>query len=698
MKRVKKITKVTFKYFIVPSIVLIFLVIFSAAATLYFFPKDKVISILSGRIEHALDRKVHISDIKYKIGGFSLRDIRIMDDKKNTDVFLSANEVSLRVSIRALLKGNIDISGIKIDGLNGTVSYENGTWNIESIINSISRNIQPDSSSTLDTKIAYISFENAKMNLISAPLEMKPLVGSYLISGTINSPGSQPLIVNDFNIVMPYNRGSIFSQQITISPLNDSFKIKGNIELNKCALSWLYSWGEVDFLPFSLVSGICTDTEISKNEIKGRFQGNSYLKNKRKLDANGEFSANISPVMVRIKNVKASVDSSTAEASYINALKGKVSLGIKSMNIKLNEIIPLFLDIPSNYISGNASGSFNYTGTDINSDIVIKNFNYGGEFKYIEIPEAKIVLKNGLLTPLTLNTKIIDQSGTISIASTNNVLKDIILNFTFPTLDLDKIPISDSKNSNINIRPLPFNIRGNLTVKKANYQSYAFSDISAIYNTTNTGISIPRYSLQYYESTAVGKATIDFTGINRGINIETSITGFKVQRIGEHYKDIESRFFGVAKGKAALIMDPFSSKPLIDTLHGKVNFTISNGKVVNTGIQNQLGAFLDPLKFKLRDLEFNWISGNIFINGQSLIMQSMVFNSPDIRLICDGSIQQSNILDSKMTLEFNNNFIQDIPNPALLTINKYKKGKWYTVNFTTKGKISDNNYNIDIKD
>ena len=698
MKRVKKITKVTLKYFVIPSVILIFTIIVSVSATFYFFPKDKVISILTSRVEKVLDRKVHISDIKYRIGGFSLRDIMIMDDKKPEDQFLSADEVSLRVSIPALLKGNIEISGIRINGLKSVVSYETDRWNIESLILNLKKNFQSDSESTLETKVAYIAFDNAKIHLKSAPDVMNSLIGEYIISGTINSPGNDPLIISDCSVIMPFNRGVVSSRLLTITPLSTDFKIRGDLELEKCVLGWLYKWGDVDFLPFSSVTGKCTDALVSKNDIAGNFEGYSYLKNNRKISATGGFTAQLSPVLIKIKKVNASVDSSNAAVSYVTASTSGASFSISSMNVKLNEILPLIISINPTDIDGHVTGSLDDAGINVYSQLSVKNFAYGGKNRYIEFSNAEINIKNGALSPLTLDTTILGQTASLSIASPKNVIDDTILNIDCPRINLNKLPIPQSNSSDKMVWQLPIHLRGTLTAKNATYDNFSFSDISAIYDTTSSGILIPRFSIRYFEALAVGKADVILTGANRGITLDTIITGFKVQRIGEHYKDIEGRFFGLAKGKATISIDPFSGKPLVDTIQGKCSFIISNGKVVNTGIQNQLGTFLDPLKFKLRDLEFNAISGNLIINGQTILLQSMIFNSPDVRLICDGSLYQRNILNSKMTLEFNNSFIQDLPNPALLTINKYKKGRWYTVNFSAKGKISDNNYNIDIKD
>jgi len=152
------------------------------------------------------------------------------------------------------------------------------------------------------------------------------------------------------------------------------------------------------------------------------------------------------------------------------------------------------------------------------------------------------------------------------------------------------------------------------------------------------------------------------------------------------------RIFGNAKARGNLRFNPFLQN-IEDSLQGKCDFQISNGKIANTGIQDQLGIFLDPLKYKLKDLEFNTISGSITISGKSYRFNPLVFTSPDIRLMAEGSVTNKDTLDSKITLEFDNTFIQDLTNPAaMLALNRYKKGKWYTRHFAIKGNISEGKY------
>ena len=61
---------------------------------------------------------------------------------------------------------------------------------------------------------------------------------------------------------------------------------------------------------------------------------------------------------------------------------------------------------------------------------------------------------------------------------------------------------------------------------------------------------------------------------------------------------------------------------------------------------------------------------------------------------CQDVLKTERTLVQQIRLEFNSNFIQDIPNPAvaLIQINGYKKGKWYTIPRQVKGNIPEGKY------
>ena len=189
-----------------------------------------------------------------------------------------------------------------------------------------------------------------------------------------------------------------------------------------------------------------------------------------------------------------------------------------------------------------------------------------------------------------------------------------------------------------------------------------------------------------------GSANIDLSA-SPLVETKLSIDDLKVQNISSLYKQAEGRIFGNARARLDLSFRPTDKNP-IDTITGSCEFAVTGGKVANTGVQNALGIWLDSLKYKLKDLEFNTISGSVAVDRGNVDIRSLIFNSPDIRIMVDGKILRRTDLSAKLMLEFNSTFIQDIPNPAvaLIQINGYKKGKWYTIPRQVKGNISEGKY------
>jgi hypothetical protein len=394
------------------------------------------------------------------------------------------------------------------------------------------------------------------------------------------------------------------------------------------------------------------------------------------------------------------MSNSKATLATLKISDGPLILDIKSFSVFLPEVSPLF-KIISEPVQGNVSGSFSKYGKSTNAQLSFKNVGIGSNNKYIENLTAELSIKSNQIFAQNISATILGYNAELSIATTGDINSGAIVNINFDELDIPTIitRIGGSKgNSTTNpkINSIPYTLRGILSAKKVRYDNINLSNVSVTYSMMPGLLVLPKFTFQYYESQVLGSSTIDIFHANPVCSVELNVNDFKMQHLADFSKELNGRLFGVAKAKATLSFNPLSQKP-IDTLQGKCSFSISNGKLANTGIQNKLGVFLDPLKFKLKDLEFNTINGAILFQGSVIQLQTFVFNSPDIRLIVEGSVTQRDYIDSSITLEFNNVFIQDLPNPALLTLDKYKKGKWFTVNFSTKGKISDDNYSISIK-
>jgi hypothetical protein len=706
VKLIKKITKGTFKYFFIPLITLSFIVILGAVALFYFFPKDKLLTMITAEGESFLKRKVLIRDISYNLRGVTLTDCSLLKSVNPADsALVSADSIALRISLTELINNKIKIRSIVIKGLNLNLVNEKEKWNLEDPINEIAESKSEGSESKTKTEIDYIQLENAHISVKNPPEAIKPLAGDYEFNGTLRFPDNT-LSIKDFSLRLPEARGFIESNEMIISPLGKDFKIKGTAKLTEASLGWIYKWKNIDFLPYSHATGIATELFISAKEVSGHFDGNGFIKGRPPIRTSGSFHVNNETSAFKLIDLSAQTGKTTAKVKYVNVPpKSDPSFSVSSIDGNLEELMPLIPYAP-NGISGKVTGSLSIEGKSITCDISLKNGRFGEKSEIIGIPSADLSMKGNILKIENLPVLLYGQKASVSIAAPESIFKEIIANVKCNELDLNKaFPVSDSQESSKSVQSkteppsseIPLRLRGSIEAQKIIYNGYIFTKVFAVYDAAKWGVQIPRFSSQFLDATITGSSSLDFSRKSPGCDFRFTINDLKVQRLAEIKKDLEKRIFGIGQARGSFRFNPFTEKPE-ETLQGRIEFQITNGKVANTGIQDELGVFLESLKYKLKDLEFNRINGTINLAGKSMQFNPLVFNSPDIRLMAEGNVLQGDILDSKMTLEFNNTFIQDLPNPALLALNKYKKGKWFTVNFTAKGKFSEGKYDVKIKD
>jgi hypothetical protein len=707
VKLIKKITKRTLKYFVLPLVILITLLLIGAVSVFYFFPKDKLLSMITTQGESFLKRKVVITDIRYNFRGVTLSNCRILKSLEPADdTLFSAGSIALRISPSELIHNKIKIRSIVIKDLNAELTYESDHWSIEDFINDIKppeNDENTKNKTNTKTEIDYIQFNNAHLKINKTPESIKPLSGEYVFSGTIRTP-ENALTINDYSLRLPESRGLIEGPGLEISPLNKDFTARGNLHLTDAALGWVYKWKDLTFLPYTHATGLVSNLTITSSEISGIFEGSGAIKGRSPVKAAGAFKAFPETTSLTLTDLTAKIGKSTAKLNYVIVPpKGDPSFSVSSIDGYLEEISPLIPHAPSG-LAGKVNGSLTIKGKSVTCDISVKDGRFGFDKTIISDVNTNLSMKGNILKVEDLPCSIYGQKAILSLAAPESIFKELIINIVLNEFNADKIVGSDKasdkddkKASSAPITELPLRIRGNIEAQKVSFENYKFSKCFIVYDASNSSISIPRFSGQFLDSTITGTLLFDFARKNPACDIKFNIADLKVQRLSEIKKELTNRIFGNGTARGSLKFNPFAEK-IPDSMLGKIDFQILNGKISNTGIQDELGVFLDPLKYKLKDLEFNRINGTIYLTGRNIMFNPVAFNSSDIRLMAEGNIIQAENLDSKMVLEFDNTFIQDLPNPALIALQKYKKGKWFTVNFTAKGVISEGKYDVKSRD
>ena len=164
-----------------------------------------------------------------------------------------------------------------------------------------------------------------------------------------------------------------------------------------------------------------------------------------------------------------------------------------------------------------------------------------------------------------------------------------------------------------------------------------FKNIECAYDLSGKMLSLPRLRFEFLDATVSGSASADLAGKTPVVDTKMAFDNLKIQNLSTIEKELTGRLFGNAKGRIAVSFTPLADNPA-ESIKGTCDVAVTNGKVANTGIQDALGVWLDPLKYKLKDLEFNTISGNFQMDKGNVGVKTLIFNSPDIRVMVDGDV------------------------------------------------------------
>jgi hypothetical protein len=246
---------------------------------------------------------------------------------------------------------------------------------------------------------------------------------------------------------------------------------------------------------------------------------------------------------------------------------------------------------------------------------------------------------------------------------------------------------SPSTASPMVIPVIPLNITAQIDMGSVRYDKLNFGETHVNCTIGGRNIAIQRFSTAFMQGEIFGDGNISFTESGPMASSNVTFNHLIIQDIASITENFKNRMYGFAYGNGQ-ISAPLSGD-ILSSAKGNFEFRVDRGKIVNTGIQNGLGVWLSELKYKLTDLEFNTIYGNVTIDRDNYIINSFVFNSENIRLKIQGPINRE-LETSKLdiTLEFSSPFIQDVPTIAISLRNR-KKGSWYVIPFTASGKITE---------
>lgn len=700
---IKKITKLT-KIAIISVVLIISALVISVSLLYYFYPEDSVKQIIKNKTEILLNRKVEIGSLHYSPKGIVIYGVIIYDKvSDNTEtVLVKADEVVITFSLISIIKKDFIIRSLYFSGLDVNLIFDKDEkTNIEKLINEIKEKTSANKEQGQDggeknIQLSKVILNDCRLKLTNPPMFVRPLEGEYRINSTLIIEKNSIFNVADTKITLPQKRGVLYPE-LQIETTGE-FRIKGRVKLENASLQWVYQFPKNDpGLPFDVVNGQINDFEITKNYVKGHAKATSTLKNSKSiLSADGWCTVEISSRSVYLKDIAGKINSSSVNVDnmMISARQGAVKkFSFSNVIFQLSDLRQILNSLPSG-LSGAVKGGLSFDGDTYNGKIELSNAGYTDNTEIFSGMNTTVDINNNIIRKENIPVILLGSRSTVSIATTDNKFKNFYLSISSDKININNINLKGGKGSSQGGTPsgsktiIPVNVTCKLSVQEILYDDFIFKNTRANVSASGNIIKINNMETSILNGTISGLGTVDISGTAPAVQTSLRYNNIKIHDITFKNDKLNKRLFGFAEGTANINL--IVKDNAAETFKGNATFTITKGKVVNTGIQDGLIVFLSELRYKLKDLEFNKIYGNVVIAGNNFQINSFIFNSEDLRVSINGKINKDLIAqDMKMKLEFNNHFIKDLPRPAIMAFGEYLSGKWYVIPFSLIGNITE---------
>jgi uncharacterized protein involved in outer membrane biogenesis len=389
-----------------------------------------------------------------------------------------------------------------------------------------------------------------------------------------------------------------------------------------------------------------------------------------------------------VYETSASIEESRARLHNLTIIPGRgvTKLVVEDMNVLLDHIKGL-VPFLTGSMKGVMAGELSYDNKALSARVAIKNGSFGEKGSVISGLNETFVVNSGVMKKENISVNIMGYPAKVSIATTDRKFRKFALNIETPKLKVDTEETkATSDPAGYLLKDSEIEVSGRISIGEASFGQTNIHDTQVYYRLQQGRILINRFTSKIHSGQIMGAGRIspEKKGIN--LDIDVAFDRLKVQSLTAQSEKFKDRFFGMASGRLSLGFTVSDRKDFMKSLQGRGDVRIQNGKIANTGIQNGLGTWLAELRHKLKDIEFSDIHGNFQVDGGRYQINSLSFKAPDIRLDVSGNVQHDLQGDLKIDLQFNRNFIIDLPNPAFLQLAKYKKGGWYSIPFEVRGK------------
>jgi hypothetical protein len=681
-------TRIKLFRLIVVSLFSVFVLLAAAAfLVIAFYPEKNLLENISTMAEGATGRKITIGHLNYGIRGVTLDRVSVYDGTGEKDpVIFTADEVSLMFSIRGLLLDRkLKVKRISLKNPSFTIEYDDkGVSNIERIIDSIksrSGGTGPGAS------IERIYLANARISLRDSIPVLRPLEGQYTATAEVTIGDDKAVRVSNCSLRLPGTRG-LLNPEVEITVKDSNFKIFGDVKLHNASLLWVYMWGTNVTIPYDLINGTVTDLEITKDHVSGHAVATSTLRNSpRIVSADGKCFVNINKETVLLSGIKGGLNGSTfILQNLLFTFNGDIiHFGVTDMDVRVDDVRPLLPFLPEK-LSGKVRGSISLAGGRYNSDMDLAGVSFDARNRLVTDLNARLSLRNNLYRIKDIPVRILDSPCTLSVANTDPGMKKIFVEISAEKMVLDEGMLAvSSTNEPVKV---PIEVNGRIRIDDLVFNTVKLRKLDLNFTIHESAIDLHGFSTQFTGGAIRGKGSIDLDKMPPHASVSFQFDGIRIQNMDIVKEKLNERVFGLGRGKGQLNFN--LDRTMTKSLGGRLEMQIDRGKLVDTGIQNGLGIFLSELKYKLNNLEFNTIYGNLTLEGDRVRANSIIFNSENVRLKVEGDFDKKLVARPLMiNLEFNRHFIQDLPGPIALGLSKYLTGSWYVIPFSCIGDITD---------
>ena len=359
-----------------------------------------------------------------------------------------------------------------------------------------------------------------------------------------------------------------------------------------------------------------------------------------------------------------------------------IRFGFKNIDATISDAAAVLKFFPAK-LFGRVEGDLRYGGGLYNGNLKLNNCGYDPETGLVSDLHASLAIADNRFKQTGIPFKFYGNPCALSIASTDASLSKLFINVGAEKIVIDPEKTRFSQGDAPHQHPQRnqrHHQRQPVPVRPAPGHRHPAPVPPFRHNRRHTGVPVHfrrRHHLRqrrhlHGPGSAPGFAVTELQQYHAaescGIQSKKSATGFSASANGKSKIDFEL------------------SDKILQTARGNVEFTIDRGKLVDTGDPERPGAPVSELKYKLRDLEFNKIYGNMDIKGTTYLVNSFIFNSNNVRLKITGVFNDKLIASPlNITLEFTRNFIQDLPGLITIGLNKYLRGEWYIMPFSMTG-------------